>query len=57
MRQLKFHEEKLLRKVDFLCWKSTDNERETQTMRRYHVTARDDYVKYIFSTLFFYVKI
>lgn len=30
MRQLKFHEKKLLRKVDFLQWKSEDNVRELQ---------------------------
>ncbi len=30
MRQLKFHEKKLLKKVDFLKWKSEDNQRELQ---------------------------
>ncbi|EPZ36620.1 small nucleolar ribonucleo protein U3 component [Rozella allomycis CSF55] len=46
MRELKNHEKKLLRKVDLLHWKSTDNIHETQVMRRYHITKRDDYVKY-----------
>ena len=32
MRQLKFHEKKLLKKVDFLKWKSEDNIRELQVI-------------------------
>ncbi|GAB4815344.1 hypothetical protein N2152v2_002390 [Parachlorella kessleri] len=46
MRQLKFHEKKLLKKVDFLQWKNEHNLRELQVMRRYHITNRDDYKKY-----------
>ncbi|PNH12075.1 U3 small nucleolar ribonucleoprotein imp3 [Tetrabaena socialis] len=46
MRQLKYHEKKLLKKVDFLRWKSDDNVRELQVMRRYHIQDRDDYKKY-----------
>ncbi|GAX78354.1 hypothetical protein CEUSTIGMA_g5796.t1 [Chlamydomonas eustigma] len=46
MRQLKFHEKKLLKKVDFLKWKNEDNLRELQVMRRYHIQDRDDYKKY-----------
>ncbi|GLC51417.1 hypothetical protein PLESTB_000500100 [Pleodorina starrii] len=46
MRQLKYHEQKLLKKVDFLRWKSDDNVRELQVMRRYHIQDRDDYKKY-----------
>ena len=30
MRQLKYHEKKLLKKVDFLKWKSENNLRELQ---------------------------
>ncbi len=30
MRQLKFHEKKLLKKVDFLQWKNEHNQRELQ---------------------------
>jgi hypothetical protein len=30
MRQLKHHEHKLLKKVNFLKWKSEDNQRELQ---------------------------
>ncbi|KAG0378587.1 MAG: 30S ribosomal protein S4 [Linnemannia gamsii] len=46
MRQLSHHEQKLLKKVDFLQWKSTDNVREIKVMRRYHIQKREDYVKY-----------
>jgi U3 small nucleolar ribonucleoprotein protein IMP3 len=46
MRKLKYHERKLLKKVDFLQWKKEHNLREVQTMRRYHIQDRDDYKKY-----------
>eukprot|EP00897_Mesotaenium_endlicherianum_P000572 jgi/Mesen1/10515/ME000083S10024 len=46
MRKLKFHEQRLLKKVNFLQWKNEHNLREIQTMRRYHITDRDDYKKY-----------
>eukprot|EP00124_Ichthyophonus_hoferi_P000967 Ihof_evm14s42 gene=Ihof_evmTU14s42 len=46
VRKLKFHEQKLLKKVDFLQWKSDSNLREAQIMRRYHLHDRDDYKKY-----------
>lgn len=45
-RQLKYHEQRLLRKVDFLNWKSDGGHREAQVMRSYHVQNRDDYHKY-----------
>lgn len=44
--KLKHHESKLLRKVDFLSWKSDNTLREAAVLRRYHVTGREDYVKY-----------
>mmetsp|Transcript_6075 Transcript_6075/g.18326 ORF Transcript_6075/g.18326 Transcript_6075/m.18326 type:complete len:183 (+) Transcript_6075:71-619(+) len=44
--KLKHHEKKLLRKVDFFEWKSGNTLREAQVMRRYHVSKREDYVKY-----------
>ena len=34
MRQLKYHEKKLLRKVDFLQWKNENNQRELQVKLR-----------------------
>ncbi|KAL5699902.1 hypothetical protein ACHQM5_025431 [Ranunculus cassubicifolius] len=46
MRKLKFHEKKLLKKVNFLEWKREGGHREAHIMRRYHVTGRDDYKKY-----------
>ena len=44
--KLKHHESKLLRKVDFLQWKTDNSLREAAVMRRYHVTGREDYIKY-----------
>ncbi|KAJ3340599.1 Small subunit (SSU) processome component [Gonapodya sp. JEL0774] len=46
MRELKFHEKKLLKKVDFLQWKGDSTLREAQVMRRYHLQRRDDYLMY-----------
>ena len=46
MRELKHHEKKLLKKVDFLNWKSTNNLREMKVMRKYHISDRDDYHRY-----------
>ncbi|XP_057813087.1 U3 small nucleolar ribonucleoprotein protein IMP3 isoform X2 [Cryptomeria japonica] len=46
MRKLKFHEKKLLKKVNFLEWKKEGGQREALVMRRYHITGRDDYKKY-----------
>lgn len=44
--KLKHHEKKLLRKVNFFDWKSDNTLREAHVLRRYHVTKREDYVKY-----------
>ncbi|CAM8985072.1 unnamed protein product [Rhodiola kirilowii] len=46
MRKLKFHEKKLLKKVNFLEWKREGGHREAHVMRKYLVTGRDDYKKY-----------
>jgi U3 small nucleolar ribonucleoprotein protein IMP3 len=46
MRQLKFHEKKLLKKVDFFSWKSEQNIREAKIIRKYLLLDREDYVKY-----------
>ncbi|EIM85513.1 alpha-L RNA-binding motif-containing protein [Stereum hirsutum FP-91666 SS1] len=46
VRQLKHHEQKLLKKVDFLNWKQDANLREIKVMRRYHIQDREDYHKY-----------
>jgi U3 small nucleolar ribonucleoprotein protein IMP3 len=46
MRKLKYHEQKLLKKVDFLTWQKEDNLREIKVLRKYHIQKREDYVKY-----------
>ncbi|CAG8451258.1 17582_t:CDS:2 [Acaulospora morrowiae] len=46
VRKLKYHEQKLLKKVDFLQWKGENNVREIQVIRRYHLQQREDYHKY-----------
>ncbi|KAH9605942.1 hypothetical protein KSS87_014387 [Heliosperma pusillum] len=45
-RQLKFHEKKLLKKLNLLEWKREGGHREAGVMQRYLVTDRDDYKKY-----------
>jgi U3 small nucleolar ribonucleoprotein protein IMP3 len=45
MRKLKHHEQKLLKKVDFL-WQREQNVREIKILRRYHIQDREDYVRY-----------
>ncbi|KAI9189490.1 U3 small nucleolar ribonucleoprotein imp3 [Blastocladiella emersonii ATCC 22665] len=46
VRQLKYHEQKLLKKVDFMSWKNEQTLREVEVMRRYHIQRREDYTKY-----------
>mmetsp|Transcript_9454 Transcript_9454/g.13887 ORF Transcript_9454/g.13887 Transcript_9454/m.13887 type:complete len:182 (-) Transcript_9454:91-636(-) len=46
MRDLKFHEKKLLRKVSLYSWKGEDNIRVAKILRRYHIQKREDYVAY-----------
>ena len=46
MRALKYHEKKLLKKVDFLDWKQDRNLREVKILRRYHIQDREDYHTY-----------
>jgi len=40
---LKHHERKLLKKTNFLQWKSENNHRELEVIRRYHVQDREEY--------------
>lgn len=42
MRELKFHERKLLKKVDFFEWKNENNIREIKILRRYFIQNRMD---------------
>jgi U3 small nucleolar ribonucleoprotein protein IMP3 len=37
MRKLKHHEQKLLKKVDFVNWKKDASVREIAVIRRYHI--------------------
>ena len=46
MRQLKHHEARLLRGVDFVTYKKEHGHREAGVLRRYHVTDRRDYGRY-----------
>lgn len=46
VRKLKYHEQKLLKKVDFVSWKTDSNIREVQILRKYHIQKRDDYTKW-----------
>lgn len=46
VRQFKHHEQKLLKKVDFLDWKQDQGHRDSQVMHMYHVQNREDYTKY-----------
>ncbi|KAH6570544.1 hypothetical protein BASA50_008271 [Batrachochytrium salamandrivorans] len=46
VRALKYHEKKLLKKVDFVNYKSDPSLRENTVMRKYHIQRREDYIKY-----------
>ena len=46
MRGLKYHEQKLLKRVNFLEYKRDTNIRELEVLRRYHITDRMDYQRY-----------
>lgn len=43
VRKLKFHEQKLLKKVDFISWKVDNNLQEVKVMRKFHIQKREDY--------------
>lgn len=47
VRKLKYHEEKLLKKVDFMNWKVDNNLHEAKVLRKYHVRKREDYTKWV----------
>lgn len=46
VRKLKFHEQKLLKKVDFISWEADNNIHEVKVMRKYCIRKREDYTKY-----------
>jgi U3 small nucleolar ribonucleoprotein protein IMP3 len=43
VRKLKFHEQKLLRKVDL--YRDERNVRVAEVLRKYHIGRREDYTK------------
>ena len=45
MRQLKFHEQKLLKKTNFTEWKS-DSTHSNNVVRRFHLKNREEYILY-----------
>lgn len=47
VRKLKFHEQKLLKKVDFISWKVDNNLNEVKVMKKYHIQKREDYTKLV----------
>lgn len=47
VRKLKFHEQKLLKKVDFLNWKADNNLHEVKVMKKFHIYKREDYTTYV----------
>ncbi|XP_063223687.1 U3 small nucleolar ribonucleoprotein protein IMP3 isoform X1 [Bacillus rossius redtenbacheri] len=46
VRKLKFHEQKLLKKVDFISWEADNNLHEVKILKRYCIQKREDYTKY-----------
>lgn len=46
MRNLKYHEQKLLKKVNFLEWKHTNTTREQLVTSKYLLKGRDEYKRY-----------
>ncbi|KII70591.1 U3 small nucleolar ribonucleoprotein IMP3 [Thelohanellus kitauei] len=46
VRRLKYHEKKLLKKVNFMKW-DCDNPNEAKVIRKYYLTGREEYSNYI----------
>lgn len=46
VRKLKYHEQKLLKKVDFISWEADNNLHEVKILKRYRIQRREDYTKY-----------
>eukprot|EP01095_Lingulamoeba_sp_RSL-Kostka_P006928 TRINITY_DN219_c0_g1_i1.p1 TRINITY_DN219_c0_g1~~TRINITY_DN219_c0_g1_i1.p1 ORF type:complete len:182 (-),score=55.87 TRINITY_DN219_c0_g1_i1:253-798(-) len=46
MRNLKYHEKKLLKKVDLFSWKKERNIHENAILSRYKILRREDYYAY-----------
>ena len=43
MRELKFHEKKLLKKTDFYDWKSVSSLKKADVVKKYRLSSRKDY--------------
>ncbi|XP_011310532.1 U3 small nucleolar ribonucleoprotein protein IMP3 [Fopius arisanus] len=46
VRKLKHHEQKLLKKVDFISWEADNNLHEVKILQKYRIQKREDYTKY-----------
>ncbi|XP_076825673.1 U3 small nucleolar ribonucleoprotein IMP3-like [Clavelina lepadiformis] len=46
MRKLRYHEKKLLKKVDFFAWEVDNNLHEVRVMRKYRIQKREHYTAY-----------
>jgi U3 small nucleolar ribonucleoprotein protein IMP3 len=46
VRKLKYHEEKLLKKVDFINWEVDNNLHEVKILKKFFIQRREDYTKY-----------
>ncbi|KAK0426359.1 hypothetical protein QR680_009667 [Steinernema hermaphroditum] len=47
VRKLKFHEKKLLKKVDFVSWESDNKHHERDILKKYHIKKREHYSMYL----------
>ena len=45
VRKLKYHEEKLLKKVDFINCEVDNNLHEVKIMKKFFIQKREDYTK------------
>ncbi|KAF0295526.1 U3 small nucleolar ribonucleoprotein IMP3 [Amphibalanus amphitrite] len=46
VRKLKYHEQRLLKKVDFISWEADNTLHEAKILRKFQIKKRDDYTKY-----------
>ncbi len=46
MRRLKYHEQKLLKKTNFLEWENERNKSQIKTIRKYQLKSREEYIQY-----------
>lgn len=47
VRKLKYHEQKLLKKTDFVNWKYDKSVRDSEVINRFYIQKREEYVKYV----------